>query len=49
MKEKTKPGWESRLVTQIENLRKQLKVIKQKKSAEINRNRKEKSTTYDTT
>ena len=44
MKEKSKPGWEFRLETQIENLRKQLKVIKQKKNAEINRNRKEKTT-----
>ena len=43
-KEKSKPGWEFRLETQIENLRKQLKVIKQKKNAEINRNRKEKTT-----
>ena len=42
MKEKSKPWWEFRLETQIENLRKQLKVIKQKKNAEINR--KEKTT-----
>ena len=41
---KSKPGWEFRLETQIENLRKQLKVIKQKKNAEINKNRKEKTT-----
>ena len=47
-KEKSKPGWEIRLKTQIENLRKQLKVIKNNnkttKNAEINRNRKEKTT-----
>ena len=43
-KEKSKPGWEFRLETQIKNQRKQLKVIKQKKYAEINRNRKEKTT-----
>ena len=42
MKEKSKPGWGFRLETQIENLRKQLKVVKQKKNAEINR--KEKTT-----
>ena len=42
-KEKSKPGWEFRRDTQIENLRKQLKVIKQKKNAGINRNRKEKT------
>ena len=36
-KAKSKPGWEFRLETQIENLRKQLKVVKQKKNAEINR------------
>ena len=36
MKEKSKQGWEFRLETQIENLRQQLKVIKQKKNAEIN-------------
>ena len=41
-KAKSKPGWEFRLETQIENLRKQLKVVKQKKKAEINR--KEKTT-----
>ena len=41
---KSKPGWEFRLETQIKNLRKQLKVIKQKKNPEINRNRKEKTT-----
>ena len=46
MKEKSKSGWEFRLETQIENLRKQMKVIKQKKkkNAEIKRNRKEKIT-----
>ena len=43
-KDKSKPGWEFRLETQIENPRKKLKVIKQKKNAEINRNRKEKTT-----
>ena len=43
-KEKSKPGGEFWLETQIENLRKQLKVIKQKKNAEINRNRKERTT-----
>ena len=42
MKEKSKAGWEFRLETQIENLRKQLKVIKQKKNAEMYR--KEKTT-----
>ena len=41
-KAKSKPGWEFRLETQIENRRKQLKVVKQKKNAEINR--KEKTT-----
>ena len=40
MKEKSKLGWEFRLETRIENLRKQLKVIKQMKNAEINRNKK---------
>ena len=44
MKEKSKPGWEFRLETQIGNLRKQLKALKQKKNAKINRNRKEKIT-----
>ena len=43
-KEKSKPGWEFRLETQIKNLRKQLKVVKQKKNAGINKNRKEKTT-----
>ena len=42
MKEKSKQGWKFRLETQIENLRKQLKLMKQKKIAEINR--KEKTT-----
>ena len=42
MKEKSKPGRKFRLETLLENLRKQLKVIKQKKNAEINR--KEKTT-----
>ena len=41
-KAKSKPGWEFRLEIQIENQRKQLKVVKQKKNAEINR--KEKTT-----
>ena len=44
IKEKSKPVWEFQLETQIKNLRKQLKVIKQKKNAGINRNRKEKTT-----
>ena len=50
-KEKSKPEWEFRLETQIKNLRKQLKVIKQKKNAGINRNRKKDSIgkTYNTT
>ena len=43
-KEKSKPGWEFRLETQIKNLQKQLKTIKQKKNAGIIRNRKEKTT-----
>ena len=43
-KEKSKPGWEFRLETQIKILRKQLKLTKQKKNAEINRIRKEKTT-----
>ena len=42
MKEKSKSGWEFRLKTQIENLRKQLKVVTQTKNTEINR--KEKTT-----
>ena len=37
MKAKSKPGWEFRQKTQIKNLRKQMKVVKQKKNAEINR------------
>ena len=43
-KEKSKPGWEFRLETQIKKKRKQLKVIKQKENAGINRNRKESTT-----
>ena len=43
-KEKSKPGWEFWLEIQIRNLRKQAKMIKQKKDAEIIRNRKEKTT-----
>ena len=39
-KEKSKPAWEFRLETQIRNLRKQAKMIKQKKDAGISRNRK---------
>ena len=42
-KEKSKPGWEFRLETQIKNLRKQAKIIKQKRDAGIIRNRKEKT------
>ena len=44
-KEKSKPECEFRLETQIENLRKQLKVIKQKKNAEINREQERKDNT----
>ena len=40
-KEKSKPGWEFRLETQIKNLRKQVKMQKQKKDAGIISNRKE--------
>ena len=43
-KEKSKPGGEFRLETQIKNLRKQLKMIKQKKNVRIIRDRKEKTT-----
>ena len=43
-KKKSKPGWEIRLETQIKNLRKQAKMIKQKKDAGICGNRKEKVT-----
>ena len=39
-KKKSKPGWEFRLETQIKNLRKQQKVIKQKKNAEIGTGKK---------
>ena len=42
-KKESKPGWEIRLGTQIENLRKQAKTIKQKKYAGI-LNKKEKAT-----
>ena len=43
-KEKSKPGWEFRLETQIKNLRKQVKMIKQNKDAGVIWNRKEKTT-----
>ena len=43
-KEKSKPGWELWLETQIKNLRKQAKMIKPKKDAGIIRNRNEKTT-----
>ena len=43
-KKKSKPGWEIRLETQIKNLRKQAKMIKQKKDGGICRNKKEKAT-----
>ena len=43
-KKKPKPGWEIRLGTLIKNLRKQAKMIKQRKDAEICRNKKEKAT-----
>ena len=43
-KEKSKPGWELRQETQIKNLRKQAKMIKQRKDDGIIRNRKEKAT-----
>ena len=36
-KAKSKPEWEFRLETQMKNLRKQMKEVKQKKNAEINR------------
>ena len=39
-KEKSKPGWEFRIETQIKNLRKQAKIIKQKKDAGIIRKEK---------
>ena len=42
-KEKSKPGWEIRLETQIKNLRKQTKMIKQRKDEGIYRNKKEKA------
>ena len=42
-KEKSKPGWEIRLETQLENLRKQAKMIKQTKDAGICRKKKEKA------
>ena len=42
-KEKSKPGWEFRLETQIKNLRKQAKMIKQKKNAGIIRNKNKKT------
>ena len=40
MKEKLKPGWEIRLETQIKNLQKQAKTIKQWKDAGICRNKR---------
>ena len=43
-KKKSKPGWEFRLETQIKNLRKQTKMIKQKKDAGIIRNKNEMTT-----
>ena len=43
-KEKSKPGWDFRLEKQIKNLRKQAKMIKQRKDAEICMNRNEKAT-----
>ena len=42
-KEKSKPGWEFRLETLIKNLRKQAKMIQQKKDDGIIRKRKEKA------
>ena len=43
-KKKSKPGWEIRLETQIKNLRKQTKMIKQRKTAGTWRDKKEKAT-----
>ena len=43
-KKKSKPEWEIRLETQMKNLRKQARMIKQKRDAEICGNRNEKST-----
>ena len=43
-KKKSKPGWEIRLETQIQNLRKQTKMIKEKRDTGICGNRKEKAT-----
>ena len=43
-KEKSKPGWEIWLETQIKNLRKQAKMIKQRKNAGTCRDKKEKAT-----
>ena len=43
-KEKSKPGWEIRLETQIKNLRKQAQMIKQRKDAGTWRDKKEKAT-----
>ena len=42
-KKKSKPGWEIRLEMQIKNLRKQAKMIKQRKDAGIRKNKKEKA------
>ena len=41
---KAKPGWEFQVETQIQNLWKQAKMIKQRKDAGICRNKKEKAT-----
>ena len=43
-KKQSKPVWKIRLETQIKNLRKLVKIIKQKKDAGISGNRKEKVT-----
>ena len=44
MKKKSKPGWEIWLETQIKNLQKQAKMIKQRKDAATCRDKKEKAT-----
>ena len=43
-KDKSKPGWQIRLETLIENLRKQAKMIKRRKDVGICSNKKEKAT-----
>ena len=43
-KKTSKPGWEIRLETQIKNLGKQTKMIRQRKDARICRDKKEKAT-----